>query len=66
MSKLFWLRILILLSVTACLVSDTIALGHIHLGGKNHGKVSDILRHIYSVVRKQEMEQTFQIPVAKQ
>jgi len=51
MAKLFWLRVLILLCIIAYLPSDSMAIGSIHIGGKTPGKVSDILRHVYPVVR---------------
>lgn len=52
MAKLFWLRVLIVLSITACLVSDSMALVHTSVGARRpHGKVQVILRHVYPLVR---------------
>ena len=69
MAKLFWLRVLIVLSITACLVSDSMAMFSTHKGGYQRGKIREkvlvILRHVYPVVRKQKLEQTFQMAVAK-
>jgi len=54
MVKLFWLCVLIVLSITAFLVSDSMAILQFPIGARRHGKVQVILKHVYPLVRSEQ------------